>query len=203
MHSCPHGAEASEGGGQTGAGVWFRDPCLELCPHRQLKGAHVPLYAPPPHSQLGLPLQAWPLPLANIPRSGSISQGPGWSWVSLRGQSWGAPKESRGPSEKSRGHPRAPQQVQGTLIGAPERAGLPRKEQHMDGSGDGWAGVPGSGALTSGPRPHNRLWWGAGGWGKCGLVPSPSRLKPQASRGVPGFTLQFIMTLTSFHFLIA
>lgn len=44
---------------------------------------------------------------------------------------------------------------------------------------------------------------GAGGWGKCGLVPSPSRLKPQASRGVPGFTLQFIMTLTSFHFLIA
>lgn len=90
-------------------------------------------------------------------------------WVSLWGQSWGAPKESRGPSEKSRGHPRAPHQVQGTLIRAPEKAGLPRKEQHVDGSGDGWAGVPGSGPPTSGPRPHNRLWWGGRGLGEVRL----------------------------------
>lgn len=73
----------------------------------------------------------------------------------------------------------------------------------MDGWGDGWAGVPSPGPPTSGPSPRNRLWWGAGGRGKHGLALSLSRLKPQPSRGVPGFTLQFLMTLASFHFLIA
>lgn len=62
------------------------------------------------------------------------------------GAELGAPKESRDPSEKSKGRPQALHRVQGTLIGALERAGLPRKK-HVDG----W-GTAGQGCQAQGPR---------------------------------------------------
>ena len=59
---------------------------------------------------------------------------------------------------------------------------------------------------AQGPWPldkvHGRLWSGeVGQWGKGSAGWHPYFcLKPQASRGVSGFTLQFIITLTSFYF---
>lgn len=122
-------------------------------------------------------------------------------WVSLWWQSWGPPKRAGTPQKRARA-------AHGPCIGCRAPSSEPwrgqgSQEEARGRVGDGWAGVPGPGPPTSGPSPHNRLSWGAGGWGKHGLAPSLSRLKPHASRGVPGFTLQFIMTLTSFHFLIA
>ena len=60
----------------------------------------------------------------------------------------GAPKESRDPSEKSKGRPRALHRVQGTLIGALERAGLPGRST--------WTG---GGRLGRGARPRAPDFW--------------------------------------------
>ena len=61
--------------------------------------------------------------------------------------------------------------------------------------------LPGPGPLTSRQSPWEAVVGGAGqrGKGSAGWHPY-SHLKPQASRGVSGFTVQFIMTLTSFYF---